>query len=144
MATETVDESKAIKVRWTNNAEAYKTTAGVTTWRSNFSTEIWINNQSSFTATDNSSFNQKFANGAILLARFDSDIKDHTYIPEGPGTQTRYHWVRHTKKVRPVGGKYSDQIELASNYAPLSSASGVSGSAQGSVAPKSVEIVATN
>ena len=78
VATETVDESKAIKVRWTNNAEAYKTTAGVTTWRSNFSTEIWINNQSSFTATDNSSFNQKFANGAILLARFDSDIKDHT------------------------------------------------------------------
>ena len=144
VATETVDESKAIKVRWTNNAEAYKTTAGVTTWRSNFSTEIWINNQSSFTATDNSSFNQKFANGAILLARFDSDIKDHTYIPERPGTQTRYHWVRHTKKVRPVGGKYSDQIELASNYAPLSSASGVSGSAQGSVAPKSVEIVATN
>ena len=144
VTAESVDEAKAIKVSWTNNAEAYKTTAGITAWRPSFSTEIWINNQSSFTATDNSSFDGKFSDGARLLVRFDRDISDHTYIPEGPGTQTRYHWVRHIKRVRPVGGKYSDQIELASVFSPLSNAAGVEASAQGSVAPKSIEIVPTN
>ena len=143
LAASAVDEAKAIKVRWTNNAEAYKTQGGVTTWKKAWFTEIWINNQASFTATDNSSHNQKFAGGAVLLERLQDKV-DYIYTPEGAGTQTRYHWVRHVKEFVPVGGSPNNVIELASDFYPASNADGVSASATGTVPNKTIEIVPVN
>jgi hypothetical protein len=136
-----VEEAKAIKVSWTNNANAYKTVAGVTKWRDSWATEIWVNNQPSFTATDETSYDQKFANGAILLERKEHGQNDFIYTPEGEGTQTRYHWVRHVAKHRV---NTIQQIELSSVFQPLSNAFGVSASCTGSVAVKTIEIEPTN
>lgn len=136
-----VEEAKAIKVSWTNNANAYKTVAGVTKWRDAWATEIWVNNQPSFTATDETSYDQKFANGAILLERKEHGQNDFIYTPEGEGTQTRYHWVRHVAKHRV---NTIQEIELNSVFQPLSNAFGVSASCTGSVAVKTIEIEPTN
>ena len=139
-----VDEAKAIKVRWTNNSDGYKTEGGVTTWKKAWSTEVWINNQASFTATDNTSHNAKFANGAVLHERLTEGQVDTTYTPEGAGTQTRYHWVRHIKQFVPVGGSANNVIDLESDYYPASNTDGVSAAATGSVPNRTIEILPLN
>ena len=77
---EAVEENKAIKVRWTNNAEGYKTEGGVTSWKKGWHTEIWYNSQPSFTASDADSYNGKFSDEAQLAGARQSSKVLHVCI----------------------------------------------------------------
>lgn len=134
-AAAALDDNKGINVTWTNNASGYKTVAGVTSWKDDtWKTEIWMHTAASYSS----------GSGAKLTRTIFNGVEEEQIFPTGSGAQTRYFWVRHMKKVRPVGGKQGDYIWMPSTYYPASSDAGVSATAQGTVAIRSIQVEPTN
>ena len=82
-------------------------------------TEIWYNNHATFT---NTTANTDFDNGAIKIhTAFDNELIWEHPFPNISADTTRYYWVRHGKLKK-------DKLKY-SNFHPLSTANGVSGTA---------------
>ena len=106
--TATTDLQGKIKLSWANNINFLP---------SDWSTEIWYNNNSSFTGGDNAS---KLVSG-LKDTEYEHNLQDITE------TTSYYYWTRHVKDV--VRGKSNTKTPIPSFFEPLNSTSGIQGTA---------------
>jgi hypothetical protein len=82
-----------------------------------WSTQLWVHTNSSFTN----------GTGAELLASFDNGEKKYTHANAAiTGTTTYYYWIRHVKTVRLANTR---KTTVASLFHPLNGSAGVQGQA---------------
>ena len=137
-----------ITVTWDNNAECYNADG---TWNKHYFTEIYRNNSIGFNTQDTNfeigpsgNKSKPFATGANRVPNGNGLVIDQDfteYTPEGSGAQTRYHWVRHIRNTL-VKGTTNKYVDMASAWAPLHTANGVSATATGTVTVRTAEIEA--